>query len=63
MFNATEFQLCKWCFQNLLLTPNEANTCVALPERLPNACRRSVRALSVCYHNNIGSQTTGIEHV
>jgi hypothetical protein len=25
---------------------------------LMNACRRSVRALSLCYHNNKGSQTT-----
>jgi hypothetical protein len=42
-----------------IFTLNEANTCVAFP----NACRRSVRALSKCYHNNNGSQTTVVKTV
>jgi hypothetical protein len=40
-----------------IFTLNEENTCVALP----NACRRSVRALSKCYHNNNGSETIVVE--
>jgi hypothetical protein len=42
-----------------ICTLNEANTCVALP----NACRRSVRALSKCYHNNNGSKSAFVETV
>jgi hypothetical protein len=42
MFNATEVQLWKWCFHLKIFTFDEAKTNVALP----NAWRRSVRALS-----------------
>jgi hypothetical protein len=49
----------KMVLSNKFFTLNEAITCVALP----NACRRSVRALSECYHNNNGSQTTVVETV
>jgi hypothetical protein len=37
-----------------MFTFHEANTCVALP----NACRRSVRAHSLCYNNNNESEYT-----
>jgi hypothetical protein len=50
----SEVQLWKICFLTNFCTLNEANTLVALP----NAWRRSVRALSFCYHNNNGSQST-----
>jgi peptidase E len=67
MFNATEVQLWKYLIYHtvynisyLILTLNEANTCVTLP----NACRRSVSALlSKCYHNNNGSESTVDETV
>jgi hypothetical protein len=42
-----------------IFTVHEANKNMALP----NACRRSVRALSFCYHNNNGSQTTVVQNV
>jgi hypothetical protein len=30
---------------------------------LPNTCRRSVRALSKCYHNNIGSESPVVKTI
>jgi hypothetical protein len=45
-----------------LTTKYEANTCLALP----NACRRSVRALIYCYHNIHGSgheKIAGVDYV
>jgi hypothetical protein len=44
----------KMVFSYQIFTFHESNTFVALP----NAWRRSVRALSSCYHNNNGSQST-----
>jgi hypothetical protein len=43
----------KMVFLYEIFTLNEANIFVALP----NACRRSVRALPLCNHNKNGSQT------
>jgi hypothetical protein len=57
MLNATEVHLCKWCFRTkffLLMRPIHV---------LPNARRRSVRALSLCNQNNIGSESTAFETV
>jgi hypothetical protein len=51
MFQATEVQLENGVVIHIFYY--EANTCVALPK----ACRRSVRALSYCYHNNNVSQS------
>jgi hypothetical protein len=48
MFNTTKVLLCKWCFHIKFLL-------------LPNACRGSVRALSFCYHNNNGSESTVVK--
>jgi hypothetical protein len=45
MFNASEVQLCKWCFHVKFLTFHEANTCVALPNAECNHNNRSDSAV------------------
>jgi hypothetical protein len=59
MFNANWGSTVKMVFSYKSFTFYEANTCVALP----NAWRRSVRALSSCYHNNTGSESTEVKTV
>jgi hypothetical protein len=46
-------------FSYKIFTFHETNTFLALP----NASRRSVRALALCYHNNNGSETAVVETV
>jgi hypothetical protein len=46
-------------FSYKMFTFYEANTLVALP----NAWLRSVRALSLCYYNNNGSESTDVKTV
>jgi hypothetical protein len=49
----------KMLFTHKTFTFYEANTLVALP----NAWRRSVRALSLCYHDNNGSESIVVKTV
>jgi hypothetical protein len=55
MFNASEVQLCAWYF--LIKIVPVLHMCGA-PERLA-----AVRALSLCYHNNNGSESTVVESI